>query len=333
MVVWVFSREFAVNSLYWEMVKLKDSLAPVVLFVYNRPEHTRKTVEALLANRLAPQSRLFVFSDGAKNDLARPAVEAVRRYVDSIEGFASIEVIKRFENQGLAASVISGVTQVVEEYGEVIVLEDDMVTVPHFLDHMNEGLDLYRDDADVATIQGHIYPLGLPSLPQSYFLPSLGCWGWGTWSRAWRDFEPDGSRLLARIRSENSSFKFDLGGHYPYTRLLKQQALGKVDSWAIRWYATNFLLDRKGLYPSKSLLENIGFDGTGVHCSAPDSRGALFNGELAGAHEPLKKVRVQVDGEILRAVGRALNRMLPPPLWVRALRKLCRLLMGAEGAK
>ena len=309
-----------------------DRFVPIVLFVYNRPEHTRKTVEALRANRLAPQSRLFVFSDGPKNELARPALEEVRQYVDSIDGFASVQVVQHDTNQGLAASVISGVTQVVEEYGEVIVLEDDMVTVPHFLDHMNEGLALYQDDEDVATIQGHIYPLDHPSLPQSYFLPSLGCWGWGTWSRAWRDFEPDGSRLLARIRSEKLSFKFDLDGHYPYTRLLERQALGKVDSWAIRWYATNFLLGRKGLYPSKSLLENIGFDGTGVHCGAPDSRGGLFNGELAGVHEPLKKIPVRVDEEILQAVGRALNRMLPPPLWVRALRRLRRLLMGAEGA-
>ena len=158
------------------------ALAPIVLFVYNRPEHTRRTVEALRANRLAPQSRLFVFSDGPKDDGAQSAVDEVRRYVASIDGFASVEVTASDGNHGLAASVIAGVTRIVEEFERAIVLEDDMVTVPHFLDYMNEGLDLYQDDEDVATIQGHIYPLDLRSLPQSYFLPSLGCWGWGTWS-------------------------------------------------------------------------------------------------------------------------------------------------------
>ncbi|WP_299300425.1 glycosyltransferase, partial [uncultured Fretibacterium sp.] len=127
--------------------------APIVLFVYNRPEHTRRTVEALRANRLAPQSRLFVFADGPKNDGARPAVDEVRRYVTSIDGFASVEVTANEGNRGLAASVIAGVTRIVGEFGRAVVLEDDMVTVSHFLDYMNEGLDIYQNDVDVATIQ------------------------------------------------------------------------------------------------------------------------------------------------------------------------------------
>ena len=126
--------------------------------------------------------------------------------------------------------MIAGVTRIVEEFGRVIVLEDDMVTVPYFLDYMNEGLDLYQNDVDVATIQGHIYPLDLHSLPQSYFLSSLGCWGWGTWLRAWKDFEPDGALLLKRIRSAKLSRRFDLDGSYPYTRLLELQSKGQVDS-------------------------------------------------------------------------------------------------------
>lgn len=305
------------------------NFAPIILFVYNRPEHTRRTVEALRANRLAPQSRLFVFADGPKDDGARSAVDEVRRYVASIDGFASVEVTASDENRGLAASVIAGVTRIVEEFGRAVVLEDDMVTVPHFLDYMNEGLDLYQNDADVATIQGHIYPLDIHPLPQSYFLPSLGCWGWGTWLRAWKDFEPDGLLLLQRIRSAELSCRFDLDGSYPYTRLLELQARGRVDSWAIRWYATNFLLDRKGLYPSKSLLENIGFDGSGVHCGSPESGGGLFNGELAGDYEPLSRIPIRVDEDILKAAGRALNRMLPPPFWVRGLRKIRSFLKAA----
>jgi len=301
-------------------------LAPIVLFVYNRPEHTRRTVEALRANCLAPQSRLFVFADGPKNDGARPAVDEVRRYVASIDGFASVEVTASDGNHGLAASVIAGVTRIVEEFGRVIVLEDDMVTVPYFLDYMNEGLDLYQDDEDVATIQGHIYPLNLHPLPQSYFLPSLGCWGWGTWLRAWKDFEPDGALLLKRIRSAQLSRRFDLDGSYPYTRLLELQVMGRVDSWAIRWYATNFLLDRKGLHPSKSLVENIGLDGSGVHCGNPEYGGSLFNAQLSAEYEPLRRISVHIEADILNAVKDSTRKTSPPSLGSRVLHKLMRTL-------
>ena len=143
-------------------------------------------------------------------------------------------------------------------------------------------------------------------------------------------FRSDGALLLKRIRSAKLSRRFDLDSSYPYTRLLERQAKGQVDSWAIRWYATNFLLGRMGLYPSKSLLENIGFDGTGVHCGAPDSKGALFNGELVRDYEPLRRITIRVDEDILKATGRALNRMLPPPLWIRGLWKIRRFLKAAR---
>ncbi|MBQ7263142.1 MAG: glycosyltransferase [Synergistaceae bacterium] len=301
-------------------------LAPIVLFVYARPEHTRRTVEALRANRLASRSRLFVFSDGPKSDRARPAVEDVRRYVRAIDGFASVEIVEQERNIGLADSIIAGVTRVVDDHGRAIVLEDDIVTSPYFLDYMNDGLELYKDDEDVATIQGHIYPLDIDGLPQSYFLPSMGCWGWGTWARAWRDFEPDGAKLLSEIRSRRLSRRFDVGDSYPFTALLRAQSESDVDSWAIRWYATNFLLDRKGLYPSKSFVKNIGFDGSGEHCGTSSTLVDLFNGALSEGYVPLVRVPIQIDDDALRSVGRALRKMLPPPLPVRISRKLSNII-------
>ena len=140
-------------------------------------------------------------------------------------------------------------TRFTEEFGRVIVLEDDLLTSPYFLDYMNEGLELYRDEPDVTSIQAYMYPLDLPSVPDSYFLPSLGCWGWGTWQRAWKNFEPNGLRLLQEIRSQKLSKKFDLNNSYPRTKLLQLQVQGKVDSWAIRWIASNFLLDKKIIHP------------------------------------------------------------------------------------
>src|SRR5690348_17752623 len=107
--------------------------APIALFVYNRPEHTRRTVEALRHNRLAGHSRLDVFADGPKVP-GDANVAAVRAYIRGIDGFASVSIHEREANAGLARSIIDGVTRVCEECDRVIVLEDDMVTTPWFLD-------------------------------------------------------------------------------------------------------------------------------------------------------------------------------------------------------
>jgi hypothetical protein len=304
-------------------LQISSGLAPIALFVYSRPEHTQRTLEALRANRLAASSSLIVFSDGAKNEKAVPLVEQVRRYIDGIDGFASVTVVKRDKNWGLANSIIDGVTQVVGQYGKIIVLEDDLVTSPYFLDYMNDGLELYENEPEVSTIQAHIYPLDLPSLPQSYFLPSLGCWGWGTWKRAWDFFEANGKVSLNKLMNENLCSKFDFDGSYPYTDLLIKSNTGRVDSWAVRWYASNFIYDKKGLYPSKSFVENIGFDGTGIHCGKTDVK---FTGGLATEYTRLKKIPIIVNEEVYESVRRYFFSIRPlRNFFKRALNKLKRM--------
>ena len=281
------------------------NLAPIVLFVYNRPEHTRRTIETLRANRLAPQSRLFVFADGPKNDSARPAVDEVRRYVASIDGFASVDVTVSDENHGLAASVISGVSQVVEEFNKVIVLEDDLLTSPYFLDYMNEGLELYKEDEEVASVQAHMFPLKGGILPRSFFLPVTGSWGWGAWSRSWRLFNPDAKYLLGEIRRRGLSRVFDLNHSYPYTRLLDRQATGKIDSWAIRWYASTFLLNKISLFPASSFVKNTGFDGSGVHCGRSDPE--HFNTSIVSNYTELGRVVPEVNKRIVKDFQKSLR--------------------------
>lgn len=281
------------------------NLAPIVLFVYNRPEHTRRTIETLRANRLAPQSRLFVFADGPKNDSARPAVDEVRRYVASIDGFASVDVTVSDENHGLAASVISGVSQVVEEFNKVIVLEDDLLTSPYFLDYMNEGLELYKEDEEVASVQAHMFPLKGGILPRSFFLPVTGSWGWGAWSRSWRLFNPDAKYLLGEIRRRGLSRVFDLNHSYPYTRLLDRQATGKIDSWAIRWYASTFLLNKISLFPASSFVKNTGFDGSGVHCGRSDPE--HFNTSIVSNYTELGRVVPEVNKRIVEDFQKSLR--------------------------
>ena len=251
------------------------NLAPIVLFVYNRPWHTQQTVEALQKNKLASESELFIYSDDAKNDDARVSVDEVRKYIDNITGFKKITVIKRDKNWGLANSIIDGVTKIVNEYGRIIVLEDDLVTSPYFLKYMNTALDFYKNEKSVISIHGYIYPI--ENLPNSFFIKGADCWGWATWKNKWDMFEPDGQKLLNELKYRNLEKEADFNNSYGFTRMLKQQIKGKNNSWAVRWYMSAFLRDMLTLYPGKSYVQNIGNDDSGTHCSASD----IFRVELS----------------------------------------------------
>ena len=246
-----------------------SELAPVVLFVYNRPKHARLTVEALQNNLLVSESVLFVFSDGPKSESDREKVDEVRQYLASIDGFARITIIKREKNMGLANSIINGVSEVLAKYGKTIVLEDDMITSRYFLRYMNEALELYENEEKVISVHGYVYPVKA-KLPETFFLKGADCWGWGTWKRGWDLFEADGTKLLEELKARKLEQRFDFNGAYDYIKMLKGQASGKNDSWAVRWYASALLNDRLTLYPGHSLVQNIGTDKSGVHCSATD---------------------------------------------------------------
>ncbi|MDD4082332.1 MAG: glycosyltransferase [Sphaerochaetaceae bacterium] len=155
--------------------------APIVLFVYSRLDHTKRTVEALKNNLLADESNLIIFSDAPKNEKSKKAVEEVRKYIHSIKGFKSVKIIERKNNVGLANSIIDGVTKVVNKYGKIIVLEDDLVTSKYFLNFMNDSLELYKNESKVISISGYTYPVG--GLAETFFIKGTDCWGWATWKR------------------------------------------------------------------------------------------------------------------------------------------------------
>jgi putative methyltransferase (TIGR04325 family) len=239
--------------------------APVAFFVYNRLDHTQKTVEALQKNPLAKETDLIVFSDAARTPDKEGAVVAVRGYVASINGFKSLTVHHRPHNYGLANSIIDGVTQVLGEYERVIVMEDDLVTSPHFLAYMNEALERYANDERVASIHGYVYPVKQP-LPEAFFLPGADCWGWATWRRGWLLFNLNGQYLLDELRRRKLMRAFDFEGAYSYSKMLQGQINGINDSWAVRWHASAFLAGKLTLYPGRSLVQNIGNEGSGTHC-------------------------------------------------------------------
>ena len=239
------------------------SISPILLFTYNRPEHTRLTLEALRKNHLSDRSSLYIFSDGYRDETDREEVMKVRELIRSVEGFASIHIEERTENVGLARNIIEGVTGVVNEHGKVIVLEDDLITSPYFLTFMNDVLERYEQEEKIAHVQGFCFPL--LDLPDAFLIKWTGSWGWATWKRAWDLFNPDGEALLTEIMKKKLNREFDFNGNYPFTRMLRRQVNGENDSWAIRWNASLFLKNRLSVNAGKSLVQNIGFDGSGRH--------------------------------------------------------------------
>ena len=251
-------------------------LAPIVVFTYNRPEHTLRTLNALLINPLANESDIIIYSDSARTANHNKAVDEVRSYLSDLTGFRSIKVIHRYENFGLAESIIQGVTEVLQRSEKVIVLEDDMVVSPYFLEYMNEALEQFVDDDRVISVHGYVYPVEI-ELPEAFFLTGADCWGWATWRRGWALFNSEGQYLLDELVRRHLIQEFDYNGAYPFLSMLKAQIKGANDSWAIRWHASAFLAGKLTLYPGRSLVHNIGTDSSGTHCEDSDSMDAKLS--------------------------------------------------------
>jgi len=271
-------------------------LAPIVVFTYNRPEHTLRTLSALLMNPLANESDIIIYSDSARTANHNKAVDEVRSYLSELTGFRSIKVIHRDKNFGLAESIIQGVTEVLQESEKVIVLEDDMIVSPYFLKYMNEALDQFVDDDRVISVHGYVYPVDI-ILPEAFFLPGADCWGWATWRRGWQIFNPNGKYLLDELVRRHLVQEFDYNGAYPFLNMLKDQIKGENDSWAIRWHAAAFLANKLTLYPGRSLVNNIGNDSSGVHSGTTEN----FDVELSKTSINLNNVIVEVSPIALEA--------------------------------
>jgi hypothetical protein len=249
---------------------MAETCAPIALFVYKRPEHANRTIEALARNSLAERSELVIFSDGPKTPADIAKVEEVRAMAAGVKGFATVQLVAAQANQGLARSIIGGVTRLTEERGRVIVVEDDLETSPHFLGYMNDALERYADQPRVAAVSGYHPPMDV-ALPETFFQRDAECWGWATWQRSWSKFETDGAKLLSALKQRDLLYYFDQNGTYPYADMLRGQIAGANDSWAVRWRAHVILNDLLSLYPGRSLTRNIGNDGSGTHSGAAET--------------------------------------------------------------
>ncbi len=246
---------------------MSDSLSPIILFVYNRIEHTKRTVNSLLNNTLANQSDLIVYSDASRSKIDNDSVDEVRAYLTSITGFKTIKIIHRENNFGLAKSIIEGVTKVLSEYDRAIIIEDDLMFSDDFLLFMNTNLDFYKDETKVMSVGGYNFPIAINSNYQFdvYCSYRTVSWGWGTWTTSWNkaNWNIDDYDILSTNRK--LIHKFNRGGADLYY-MLKKQKLGMIDSWSIRWDYIHTLNNALSILPIKTRVVNIGQDGSGVHC-------------------------------------------------------------------
>lgn len=277
---------------------------PISLFVFKRPEHTRRTLESLAQNPEFAASPLFIFCDGARNAAEAAQVAETRKLVGDWP-HPNKTLIERDRNWGLANSIIDGVTIQCSAYGKVIVVEDDMVVSPHFLNYMNTALVKYQDDDRVISIHGYSYPID--GLPEAFFIKGASCWGWATWKHGWDLFEADGRKLHDELLKRKLMHRFNINGAYPYRRMLLDQIHGRNDSWAVRWYASALLHDKLTLHPGRTLVSNIGLDGSGTNCDPDEISDHLLSStsiNLSGVEVREDKCALQAWHKYLKAARR-----------------------------
>lgn len=244
-------------------------LSPIVLFVYNRPSHTERTLKALSQNDLASESDLFIFADGPRVNSSEEQLDKiteVRRVIRKVQWCGTVHIIESDINKGLADSILDGVTKVVNEYGKVIVLEDDIYTSKGFLRYMNDALTMYENDEQVMQVSGYIYPHKYEIKETTCFLRIMSCWGWGTWKRAWKYYNHDVEKHISKYSNKELIKKFNIEGHARFYNQLVANANKDLYTWAVRWYASWLDCGGYTLFPTISLVQNLGFDKTGENC-------------------------------------------------------------------
>jgi Glycosyl transferase family 2 len=274
-----------------------NELAPIAVFAYKRLTHLRQTIDALATNPQASNSDIYIFSDGPKNENEVFEIKQIRDYLNEVVGFKSVNIIKREKNLGLSLSIINGVTYLTKKFGKVVVIEDDVMVNSYTIDYLNAALERYKGVERVMHISAYMYPIETDGLPETFFLPIASCWGWATWDRAWNKFNKD-PKLLMSTFSSSEIKEFNLKNSYRYWDQVVLNKLGKMDTWAVFWYASIFLSKGVCLHPRFSMVNNIGNDGSGENCRER----AEFNVSDTGFKVNLFEDGIEVNDKALRRV-------------------------------
>jgi GT2 family glycosyltransferase len=269
------------------------SLAPIVFFAYNRPDHTRQVLESLQRNKFADQSSLYIYVDGPKPGASAETlakIAEVKKVVREQKWCKEVSIIEAEVNKGLVKSTTEGVTKMVNEFGKVIAMEDDGLVSPGFLTYMNDALDFYENNPRVMHISAYARPELAPAevKEDTYFFYHTTTWGWGTWKRAWDKFTPDALAVREAVKKKGNIKKLNMDGTFEFYWGLYAVAKKNMTSWNTIWHSVVFLNDGLCLYPRRSLVSNIGHDGSGTNC-APDERFRI-NDDLLATEVPVMKI-------------------------------------------
>ena len=243
-------------------------LAPVVLFVFNRPEHSKRTLQSLALNKIAEQSVLYIYSDGPRENESFEGfakICEVRKVIREKKWCGQVHLIESDINKGLAASIISGVGELLKRFENVIVLEDDLIVSENFLAFMNLALTLYKQNKEVMHISGHSFPI-FNKCNGIYFLRYVSPWGWATWADRWVYFEDNAENLYKKLLSKKTNWTDFNSGYGNEFRIQLLSNISKVqNTWAVKWHASVYVNNGLVLFPKFSLVRNTGFDGMGTH--------------------------------------------------------------------
>jgi len=252
----------------------EEVLAPIVFFAYNRPEHTERVLSALMCNKLANESKLYIYVDGIKEGASleeKSKIQLVRTIVSKKKWCQEVTIKISDENAGCRNSIIQGITEVIDKYGKAIILEDDILTSAAFLIYMNKALDMYEHRFSVFSISGHSYSPNNVKIPEdyeydAYISPRLFNWGWATWKDRWNQVDWDMDFVPEFVKHTYETAAFNRGGE-DMTSMLIEQYTGKIDAWDIQFAFTHFANHAVSIVPCQSYTINIGFDGSGTHCA------------------------------------------------------------------
>lgn len=295
-------------------------LAPVVLFAYKRKDKLKDCLQALDDNFDAEKTELYIFSDGAKNENDVKQVQEVRNLIDNykkVSKFKKVTVILQPKNKGLANSIISGVTEVICEFDKVIVVEDDLIVAKDFLVYMNQALDFYQNFKEYGSISGYTYPLSvLKSYDKDVYVTRKGeCWGWGTWKDRWIKVDWKVKDFQNYLQDKRKRKKFNELQH-GIDKMLIMQMHGEIDSWAVRWCYHLFVNNLLTVYPKESRTKNIGFDGSGTHCTVTN----IYDAEFENRYIDCKFERLSIDKRLEKKAAKFEEKSIIDIIWNRIRR-------------
>lgn len=246
-----------------------------ILFTYKRPRHTQQVLDGLAQNTTMPE-KLYIFQDGLKTGQKNDEWLAVKEIIHNV-GFCPVEVIESDANKGLAKSVVDGISYVLKDYDAVIVLEDDCVPMPSFVTYMIQALEFYQGNPRINAVSGYSFPIfSHENYIKCFFVERVSTWGWGIWKNCWEEYRQDHDIIKRILKNKEAESRLNVWGQFDLSRMLEDRINGKNDSWAVYWALIAIEKDEYTLMLNKSLIKNIGFDGTGVHCGSENNQVPLF---------------------------------------------------------